>query len=65
MTTPTRWQPLDLSHLRQRLEEVKLLLEQAAAVGLVQDRDRLGALTELHRLSTEERRVHKNRRRYR
>ncbi len=64
MTDPS-WKPLDPSTLQERLREVKTLLEQAAAVGLAQDVDRLKKLTELERRAREEARGLEPRRRYR
>jgi hypothetical protein len=62
--TPS-WKPLDPAALRRRLEEVKALLVQAAAVGLAQDRSRLERMVELERRVREEARGRPGRRRYR
>ncbi|MFO0762619.1 MAG: hypothetical protein U0359_39635 [Byssovorax sp.] len=62
---PGEWQRLDLGGMRQKLEEIKGLLEQAVAVGLAQDMARLDALAELERRSKEDGHGHPGRRRYR
>jgi hypothetical protein len=59
------WKPLEASVLRERLEEVKALLLQAAAVGLAQDAERLEKLQELERHTREDARGRAHRRRYR
>ena len=59
------WRPFDLEGLRGRLVEIKDLLEQAAAVGLSQDADRLEGLTKLAARSREDGNGHQGRRRYR
>jgi hypothetical protein len=60
------WRPLDLEGLRQRLVEVKSLLEQAAAVGMAQDVTKLEAAAELERRAREPQdRGRPDRRRYR
>jgi hypothetical protein len=43
------WRPLDFSAMSRRLQEVKNLLRQAAAVGLAQDVARLEALADISR----------------
>ncbi len=63
--TPPEWRSFDLETLRARLVEIKDLLEQAAAVGLAQDADRLEALTRLAQRSREEAHGTPGRRRYR
>lgn len=64
MSDPT-WLPLDPSALRERLEEVKALLLQAAAVGAVQDAARLEKMIELEQRTREDARGRPHRRRYR
>jgi hypothetical protein len=64
MSDPT-WKPLDLAGLRQRLLEVKSLLEQAAAVGMAQDVGRLDAIAEGERARKTEASGSNGRRRYR
>ncbi|GMU10193.1 MULTISPECIES: hypothetical protein [Corallococcus] len=59
------WSPLEASVLRERLEEVKALLLQAAAVGLAQDAGRLEKLMELEQRTREDARGRVQRRRYR
>jgi hypothetical protein len=59
------WTPLDATGLRERLQEVKALLLQAAAVGVAQDADRLEKLMELERHTREDARGRPHRRRYR
>lgn len=41
-----RWQKYDLGHIAERLQEVKALLEQAAALGAAQDTQKIEALAE-------------------
>jgi len=60
-----RWGSFDLDGLRSRLVEIKDLLEQAAAVGIAQDADRLEALTRLAQRSREDGNAPPGRRRYR
>ncbi|CAM3991269.1 hypothetical protein HRD49_30555 [Corallococcus exiguus] len=59
------WKPLEASVLRERLEEVKALLLQAAAVGVAQDAERLEKLMELEQRTREDARGRVQRRRYR
>ncbi|MGE6761891.1 hypothetical protein ACQKGO_28015 [Corallococcus interemptor] len=59
------WKPLEASVLRERLEEVKALLLQAAAVGVAQDAERLERLMELEKRTREDARGRVQRRRYR
>lgn len=59
------WKKLDPSSLQRRLQEVKALLVQAAAVGLSQDTARLERLVQLDQRSREETRGSPARRRYR
>ncbi len=59
------WSTLDLEGLRGRLVEIKDLLEQAAAVGLAQDADRLEAMAKIAARSRENGNAHHGRRRYR
>jgi hypothetical protein len=59
------WKPLDPSVLQARLAEVKALLEQAAAVGLAQDAQKMEKLTELAIHQREEARGPKSTKRYR
>lgn len=59
------WQPFALDGLRDRLLEVKALLEQAALVGLSQDADKVERLTELAKKMREEAHGGKPPRRYR
>lgn len=59
------WKPFDLAGLRQRLVEVKSLLEQAAAVGMAQDVGRLDAIAEAERVRKTETSGPNGRRRYR
>lgn len=56
------WESMKLDGLRNRLLEVKQLLQQAAAVGLSQD---VGRLERLAELQDEEDGGHHKRRRYR
>ncbi|MCB9947522.1 MAG: hypothetical protein H6842_06820 [Rhodospirillaceae bacterium] len=65
MTTETRWRPLDLSGLQDRLEQARLLLEQAALLAATRDGDRVSALADLHRRIAEEHRADPHRQRYR
>jgi hypothetical protein len=44
---PPTWKPFDPSGLRQRIQRVRVLLLQAAAVGLAQDTERLSKIAEL------------------
>lgn len=53
MSTQAHWKPLDLSELQRRLEEVKLLLEQAVSLAAVQDTGRVSAMTELQQRNAE------------
>ena len=59
------WSPLDASVLRERLEEVKALLLQAAAVGVAQDAERLEKMMELEQRTREDSRGRPHRRRFR
>ncbi|RKG63722.1 hypothetical protein D7V80_29570 [Corallococcus sp. CA054B] len=59
------WKPLEASVLRERLEQVKALLLQAAAVGVAQDAERLEKLMELEQRTREDARGRVQRRRYR
>ena len=59
------WSPLDASVLRERLEEVKALLLQAAAVGVAQDAERLEKMMELEQRTREDARGRPHRRRFR
>jgi hypothetical protein len=59
-----KWQPFDLDGLRARLVEIQDLLQQAAAVGLAQDADRLEAMTDLLEQSRKDPHGHRARRRY-
>ena len=59
------WSPLDATVLRKRLEEVKALLLQAAAVGVAQDADRLEKMLELEQRTREDARGRPHRRRFR
>jgi hypothetical protein len=43
------WKPLDPAGLKQRLQQVRSLIVQAAAVGMTQDTESLERLTELER----------------
>jgi len=58
-----QWQKLRLTKIRDRLVEARNLLQQAAAVGLAQDVDRMETLRELHEQGSL--REHQGRRRYR
>jgi len=49
---PPPWKPFDPSGLRDRLQRVRALLVQAAAVGLAQDTERVAAIAELGRATT-------------
>ncbi len=63
-----RWQRMDLSNLVDRLEQARVLLEQAAAMVAVQDVSRVAPMAELQRRLAEEqedRHGHADRRRYR
>jgi len=64
MDQPT-WKPIDPSGLRSRLEQVKALLRQAAAVGLAQDAARLERMAQLAKSTEEDARGRPHRRRYR
>ncbi len=44
-----KWEPLEFHALEQRIEEIKHLLAQAAAVGAAQDAAMLERLTELQK----------------
>ncbi len=60
------WDKLDLANLVGRLEEVKSLIAQAAAIAAAQDRDRVAQMTKLQTQNKEEEgRVNPGRRRYR
>ncbi|RKH13885.1 hypothetical protein D7Y13_16785 [Corallococcus praedator] len=59
------WSPLDATVLRERLEEVKALLLQAAAVGVAQDAERLEKMLELEQRTREDARGRPHRRRFR
>ncbi|RYZ43647.1 MAG: hypothetical protein EOO71_02800 [Myxococcaceae bacterium] len=59
------WSPLDATVLRERLEEVKALLLQAAAVGVAQDAERLEKMLELEQHTREDARGRHPRRRFR
>ncbi|HTV21061.1 MAG TPA: hypothetical protein VMG12_20390 [Polyangiaceae bacterium] len=59
------WKPFDLAGLRQRLVDVKSLLEQAAAVGMAHDVERLDAIAEAERVRKTEASGTNGRRRYR
>jgi hypothetical protein len=52
--TKGEWKPLDLGALRERLVEIKSLLEQAAALGAAQDAARVEAMAELHHKNQEQ-----------
>jgi hypothetical protein len=65
MPTHAQWKTLDLSELQRRLTEVKLLLEQAAALAAAQDANRLASMTELQQRQAEERHGNPQRQRYR
>lgn len=43
----TTWRPLDFDELRSKLVRVRELLEQAAAVGLARDAERLESASQL------------------
>lgn len=60
---PPDWQQLTLSSIRERLVHARNLLQQAAAVGLAQDVDRMETLAELQQSG--DTRGDKDRRRYR
>lgn len=49
---PSSWKPFDPSGLRDRLQQVRALLIQAAAVGLAQDTERVARIAELGRATT-------------
>ncbi|CAM3932097.1 hypothetical protein G4177_11740 [Corallococcus sp. ZKHCc1 1396] len=59
------WSPLDAEALRERLEQVKALLLQAAAVGVAQDAERLEKMLELEQRTREDARGRIHRRRFR
>ena len=65
MTKHPRWESLDLSHLERRLLEVKQLIEQATAVAMAQETNRITTISKLHRDEVEERRANAKRRQYR
>jgi hypothetical protein len=44
---PPRWTTFDPTGLRDRIQRVRVLLLQAAAVGLAQDTERLAGIAEL------------------
>ncbi len=59
------WKPLDPSVLQARLREVKRLLEQAAAVGMAQDLQKLEKVADLAHKQQKEKRGPAPTKRYR
>jgi hypothetical protein len=56
------WQPVDASSYVDRLEQVKVLLEQAGRLAAAQEAARVAPLVELQRRLAEEQRGHQDRR---
>lgn len=64
-TTPPAWRRLDLSNLESRLLDVKHLLEQAAALSIAADGERVATMVRQSARQVEAERADPQRRRYR
>lgn len=64
-TTPPAWRRLDLSNLENRLLDVKHLLEQAAALSIAADGERVATMVRQSARQVEAERADPQRRRYR
>jgi len=63
--TPPAWRRLDLSNLENRLLDVKHLLEQAAALSIAADGERVATVVRQSARQVEAERADPQRRRYR